>query len=102
MPPAEEVTPEKWENLQVLFDDGSYSVAAGVFEGSRSLGVRWNGSDDDAGFPNQGGNPLWHVVPDFLSEPILRAILEEELSDSSVDTERVEKIIQEFRGWKNK
>jgi len=102
MPTAEEVTPEKWENLQVLYDDGSYSVVAGAFEGGRSLGVRWNGSDDDAGFPNQGGNPLWHVVPDFLSESILKAILEEELSGSSIDNERVEGVIKEFRKWKMK
>ena len=31
----------------------------------------------NVGFPIQGGNPLWHVVPDFLRIPILTGLLAE-------------------------
>ena len=55
-------------------------VISGVYDGSeRTLGERWNGKKDSSspGFPSQGGNPIWHVVPQFLHGPILHGILDE-------------------------
>lgn len=77
MPAAADVKPGKWSNIRVLFDNGWYSVIAGEFEGDYDLGQRWNGDDDSAGFPSQGGHPTWHVVPKFLARPILLGLQKE-------------------------
>jgi hypothetical protein len=71
---AEDVNPGKWRDKVVLYDDGSYSAVWGYYENSRnkSLGVRWNGeSEEDDGYPSQGGNPLWYVEPALVTEAIL-------------------------------
>lgn len=101
MPEASDVTPERWSDLTVLYDDGGYSVVSGIFEEEdgtqkRALGMRWNGSESDLGFPNQAGNPIWHVVPDFLACSILHTILEEAISDSTKSSGYIEKITQEI------
>lgn len=85
MSSAIEVTPQKWSAITVLFDNGEYSVISGLYDGgaSRALGERWNGADDSVGFPSMGGNPLWHVVPDFLEVPLLHGILNELLRNPS-------------------
>lgn len=77
MPSASNVTPGKWSNIRVLFDNGWYSVIAGNYEGEYALGERWNGGDDGPGFPSQGGHPIWHVVPDFLRVTVLRGLRDE-------------------------
>lgn len=101
MPAANEVTPRKWTALTVLYDDGDYSVVAGLFENDqgdrkRALGERWNGGGDHPGFPNQGGNPIWHVVPDFLTRPLLLALLDRMLANGSGTDERVQAIVHEL------
>ena len=74
---AENVKPAKWSNIRVLFDNGSYSVITGFYEGEQAMGERWNGEEDKLGFPNQAGNPLWHVIPDFLEIHILHSLIDE-------------------------
>lgn len=69
--------PGKWSDIVVLFDDSAYSVVVGRYEGTRAIGERWNGDEGSPGFPSQGGNPLWHVVPEFLVRPILHGLLDE-------------------------
>ncbi len=80
---AEEVTPKRWRNIRVLFDNGVYSVVAGIYrrktdetEGER-LGERWNGQEGQLGFPNQAGKPIYHAVPAFLERPVLHGVLDE-------------------------
>jgi hypothetical protein len=78
---ADEVAPERWSNIRILFDDGVYSVIAGVYrseDGSKRerLGERWNGKGP-LGFPSQGGNPIWYAAPPFLEVPILHGLLDE-------------------------
>lgn len=77
MPSASEVTPGKWSDIRVLFDNGWYSVIAGEYEGEYAMGERWNGDEGEPGFPSQGGHPLWHVVPDFLRPAVLAALRDE-------------------------
>jgi len=101
MPSAVEVTPARWTAIQVLFDNGSYSVISGLFDGGgklkqRSLGERWNGDGDSLGFPSQGVNPTWYVVPPFLAIPVLHGLLDE-LSDEHVSKEYRDAIFSELR-----
>jgi len=65
---AIDVTPKKWTNIIVLYDDDTYSVCWGNYEGSlnRKLAVRWNDN-----FPRQGANPTWYIEYDkFHKEQI--------------------------------
>jgi len=87
MPSAEEVTPQKWTEIEILFDDDEYSVIIGNFEGNRCLGERWNGTGNKDGYPNQGGNPLWHVVNYNFSLPILHKILDLHLQSNTKSNE---------------
>jgi len=78
MPSAIEVTPAKWSNIRVLFDNGVYSVISGLYDGGprRVLGERWNGGEEDPrGFPNVAGHPVWHIAPEFLETAILHQLL---------------------------
>jgi len=100
MPSAIEVKPAKWSNVTVLFDDEKYSVISGNYDQqpNRSLGERWNGDGESQGFPNQGGNPIWHVVPKFLAISLLHGILDE-LLRVHIDTnkEYVNAVIEELK-----
>ena len=95
MATSQDVKPQRWSNLTVLYDQNGYSVAVGNFRNDAgetvpALGERWNGSGDSLGFPNQSGHPIWHVVPEFLVGPVLRAILDESLSPR--DPERDQRV----------
>ncbi len=79
---AEEVKPEKWDKIEVLFDNGWYSVIVGTYSNapgvvSRDIGERWNGDEDGPGYPNQGKYPLWYCRPLFLEIPTLHGLLDE-------------------------
>lgn len=77
---AESVIPADWARPRrpdVLFDNGTYSVVAGYYQNRRAIGERWNGEEGTVGFPSQGGNPLWHVVPEWLHAPILHGLIDE-------------------------
>jgi hypothetical protein len=72
MPAGSLVRPQKWSRVIDLYDDGTNSAIWGSYEGdaNRCLGVRYN---DD--YPNQGGNSLWYVEPDFVTKNILLELL---------------------------
>ena len=97
MPSAINVKPNKWTNIQVLFDNGEYSVVMGDFEGTLCLGERWNGSENEVGYPNQGNNPLWHVIHEFFSIPILHKLLDLHLSTNTIDDEKINLILLALR-----
>ena len=72
MPAGNSVRPHKWTKVIDLYDDGTNSAIWGSFENAadRCLGVRYN---DD--YPNQGGNSLWYVEPNFVTKNILFDLL---------------------------
>lgn len=84
MPSGFSVRPQKWDNVIDLYDDGNYPAIWGNYDGSerRCLGVRWNGGEE-CGYPNQGGNALWYVEPDFLTKPIHFSLLDRIVSNPS-------------------
>jgi hypothetical protein len=74
----ENVLPRKFNVHTIIYNNGDFSVAYGVWEddGSKRIAMRWNGGDDEIGYPSQGGNPLWFQLPEdsiWLSE-MLQAI----------------------------
>jgi hypothetical protein len=90
-------------SITVLFDNGEYSVISGLFDGEseRALGERWNGEGVAPGFPNQGANPTWHVVSDFLAVPLLHGLLDELLRRPGEGNRRyAADIIIELERWR--
>ena len=65
-------------NLNVLHNDGGWSVAELDWNGERALGLRWNGSDEESGCgtPQSRGIPTWFIVPNNLSDAIKAALPE--------------------------
>jgi hypothetical protein len=63
-------------NLNVLHNNGSWSVAELNWNGKPALGVRWNGSNDESGVgtPQSRGLPMWFIVPNELAEAIKDAL----------------------------
>ena len=59
MPVGKTVRPQKWSNVIDIYDDGDYSAIWGTYDNAstRCLGIRWNGSGTDVGYPNQGAYP---------------------------------------------
>ena len=99
MPSAAEVTPEKWSKIQVLFDNGWYSVISGIYERGerRVLGERWNGDrNSPIGFPNVAGYSVWHVVPEFLEISMLTALLVEIARDRNLREKYTDAVFQEL------
>jgi hypothetical protein len=102
MPAASDVTPERWSDISVLFDDGEYSVISGTFRGDngdsyRRLGERWNGHEGKMlGFPNVAGYPVWHVVPEFLALPVLHGLLDEIARTADLSSKFTKAILREL------
>lgn len=60
--------------VDVLYNSGpgrgwSWSVARLEYDGRERIGIRWNGSEEEAGIgnPQSRGRPTWFVVPDELA-----------------------------------
>jgi hypothetical protein len=58
--------------LNVLHNNGDWSVAELEWNGKSALGLRWNGSDQESGCgtPQSRGLPTWFIVPDELANAI--------------------------------
>jgi hypothetical protein len=94
---AEEVTPKKWTEIKVLFDDDEYSVICGKYQNDFCHGVRWNGYEESKGYPGQGSYPTWYVEPPFLTLPILNHLFIEVIKNPGVgDIENIRYAINRF------
>lgn len=70
------------ESVEVLYNQGEWSVARLEFDGDEGVGIRWNGREDEPGIgnPQSRGRPTWFVIPKELSGVILDEI--EKFADS--------------------
>ena len=83
MPKPEDVNPHNFQVQQIVYNDGDFSIAQGKWEeGDMRIAMRWNGDENDAGYPKTFGNPVWFLIPDNLSVPLLRGVLGTEFSDT--------------------
>jgi hypothetical protein len=56
--------------------NGGWSVARVNWEDTESVGIRWNGSEEEPGIgnPQSRGNPVWFIVPAELHDVILAKV----------------------------
>ena len=74
-----EVNTAKFQVENVIYANDGFSIAYGVWEGnSKHLAVRWDGEEGKTGFPQTYGKPQWLLVPDKLSIPFVKALLDTE------------------------
>jgi hypothetical protein len=72
----EDVKHGKFKLVEVLFNNGEYTIASGIWEGvNKILAERWNGDGNDPGWPRQGKYPTWMVVHDELKETRVKSLL---------------------------
>jgi hypothetical protein len=75
MPKPEDVNPSNFEVIEVVYNLNGFSIAWGIWEeGNHRLAMRWNGNGDDQGYPKTFGNPVWFILPQELSFPLLQAL----------------------------
>jgi len=91
-----------WSNVVELYNDGDFSVIWGNFtdDPKPCLGIRWNGENENSvGFPRNGGEKLWFVLPNSLAGMVLLALYEKvgiNLKDGNL-----EKILEVIKECKN-
>lgn len=79
----ENVNPGNFKVIKIIFDNGDFSIAYGIWENKhKAIAMRWNGEADakDVGYPKAFGNPMWFIVHDDLKNAILKAIIEKDSS----------------------
>lgn len=83
MPRPEDVNPSNFRVHYVLYNDDEFSVAWGMWEdGLLRLAMRWNGLDNDPGYPKLFKHPVWFLVSDSLIIPVLRGLVGVKHTDS--------------------
>lgn len=67
------------KDVNVVYNAGpvvrSWSVVTLEWYGQQRVGLRWNGDETEGGKgnPQSHGQPIWFIVPEPLSEEVLRA-----------------------------
>ena len=69
------VNPHNFKVVEIIYNLNGFSVAWGIWEDDTyRLAMRWNGEGDDKGYPKTFGNPVWFMLPQELSLPILQSL----------------------------
>jgi hypothetical protein len=65
---------ELWTKHSVLIEGkaGQPAYALGTWDKKRTIGVRWNGTDDnEIGWPRVFVNPCWHIIDPALLDSVI-------------------------------
>lgn len=73
----ENVNHSKFKVEHVLYDNDEFSIAYGQYEGGEfCIAMRWNGNNDDPGYPKLFKNPVWFLIDNDLKLPFIKSLLE--------------------------
>lgn len=70
-----------WHLFEVIRDlgEGDGAYALGEWDGTRTIGFRWNGTaTNPIGNPQSRGLPTWTILPAELHEAVLGLLTDEE------------------------
>jgi hypothetical protein len=102
MPNPETVkTSQTFQLDKVIYNHNGFSIGIGTYMASNTwaLAMRWNGTNEKAGFPYAGKNPLWMTLPPELTFSILIGLLNEK-SLSSEDYIQILEYLKDFKTHK--
>ena len=75
IPPNNVTAPQDhWTLHRVLIDNGpgAHAYALGTWDGTRCIGARWNGDDNnETGWPRIFVHPAWHILDDKLVDAVV-------------------------------
>lgn len=64
MTPENVISPrKKLSNLQVIIEKEHFSLATFAYEGLQRVGIRWNGAENELGYPHSHGYATWFIIP---------------------------------------
>ena len=74
---AENVNPKNFKVNCIIYETDKFSIVHGESEdGFESLAMRWNGEEEEIGYPNAFGNPMWFVIPENLGRVFTKSLID--------------------------
>ena len=68
MDPEKVVSPRKHLNsVKVIYKNESFSIALLNYDGVNRIGIRWNGGENEKGYPQSCGYPTWFLLPKAIA-----------------------------------
>ncbi|OXG04296.1 hypothetical protein BC749_103380 [Flavobacterium araucananum] len=77
MPQPQNVNPEKFKVISVLYNQNDFSISFGTWTPNNSLHIamRWNDGEDGNGYPKVFAHPQWFLISNDIAKSILIGIL---------------------------
>lgn len=77
MSQPQDVNPQKFKVISVLYDHDDFSICIGTWIPNNTIQVamRWNEGDDGKGYPKTFGNPQWFLTSEFVAKSLLHGLL---------------------------
>lgn len=66
MEPEKVISPKKHvKDVRVIFTnpDKTFSIALLEYDEVKRVGIRWNGGENEKGYPQSCGHPTWFLLP---------------------------------------
>ena len=80
-----EVNPRNFKVKYILFENPDFSIAYGNWNNEQyCLAMRWNGYENDSGYPKTFGHPMWFIIPKSMTFVLAKSLLEFEETDKQL------------------
>ena len=80
----ENVNPKNFQLIEIVYNNNDFSIAYGKFEdGINCIAMRWNGDENDAGYPKTFGNPMWFIIDNRLKQLFLKSLIGEKFANNA-------------------
>lgn len=77
----------------ILFENKDFCIAASIYEDEYRIGMRWNGENENRGYPNSNARPVWFIMYDYLTVDFLKSLI----GIKGSNDEKIIKAINRFR-----
>ncbi len=73
MQPNNVISPQRRLKLvKIIYECDSFSIASIIWDNVNRIGIRWNGKENEIGYPQSCGRPTWFILP----KPVALAFVE--------------------------
>lgn len=71
-----DVNPRNYDCKSIIYESELFSISYGIFDSDNEvLAMRWNGSNNDPGYPKVFGHPMWFIIPEELFNTFIIPLL---------------------------